>query len=46
MEKKNCPKCKEGTMILINLGFLHDTFKCNKCGYKVEQADPIQVMIG
>jgi len=43
---KNCPNCKKGTMILIYAGFLHDTFKCNRCEYKVEQPDPIQIILG
>lgn len=33
---KNCPECKKGTMILICAGFLHNTFKCGKCGYEVQ----------
>ncbi len=45
-KKKNCPKCKDGTMILIQPGVLVDVFQCDKCSHKVRQTDMIQVGLG
>lgn len=33
-------------MMLTEYGVMFDTFECDKCKYKVEQPDMIQVMLG
>ena len=42
-KKKDCPKCKEGAMVIINMA---EEYQCDKCGHIAKSVDMIQIRLG